>query len=130
MSSVIGWYLVEVTGTLALQELLVAPHGDAQGVDGFVPMMLCGVNDVTVRSMELLDLPLQVTGDNGKQVRTDRKWVCLLPPPRRWQPTRLSERIPSTGRWKPIPRDLTTTRTSCRDSLNHRRRRGKEVVTF
>lgn len=37
--------------------------------------------------------------------------------------TRLRERIPSTGRWKPIPKDLTTTRMSPRDSLNHRRRR-------
>lgn len=56
---------MEVAGALALQELLVAPHGDAQGVDGFVPVMLCGANDVAVLSMELLDLPLRVTGDNG-----------------------------------------------------------------
>lgn len=31
--------------------------------------------------------------------------------------TRLRDRIPSTGRWKPIPKDFTRTRTSLRDSL-------------
>lgn len=66
-SPVIGWYLVEMTGTLALQKLLVAPHGDAQGVNGFIPMMLCSGNNVAVLSMELLDLPLQVTGDNSNR---------------------------------------------------------------
>lgn len=54
----IGWYLVEVTGTLALQELLVASHCDAQGVDGLIPMMLCSSNDVPVLPVQLLDLPL------------------------------------------------------------------------
>lgn len=54
----IDCYLVEVTGALALQELLVAPHCDAQGVDGLVPMMLCSSNDVPVLLVQLLDLPL------------------------------------------------------------------------
>lgn len=54
----IGWYLVKVTGTLALQELLVAPHGNAQGVDGLIPMMIRSSNYVPVLPVELLDLPL------------------------------------------------------------------------
>lgn len=49
---------MEVTGTLALQELLVAPHGDAQGVDGLIPILLCSSNDVPVLPVELLDFPL------------------------------------------------------------------------
>lgn len=62
--SLIGRYLVEVTGTSSLQELFVASHGDAQGVYGLIPMMLCCGNDVAVLPVELLDLSLKPTGSN------------------------------------------------------------------
>ncbi len=44
--------------------------------------------------------------------------------------TRLRDRIPSTGRWKPIPKDFTTTRISLRDSLRRIRRWRRKKVTM
>ena len=35
-------------------------------------------------------------------------------------PTSERERMPSTGRWKPIPRDFTTTMISCSPSLEEK----------
>lgn len=53
-----------------------------------------------------------LTGDEDNDVKTRCKQ----------EPTRLRDLIPSTGRWKPIPKDFTTTRMLLRDSLRRRRR--------
>lgn len=50
---------MKVAGTSSLQELFVSTHRDAECVDHLVPMMLCCVDDVTVLSVELLDLFLK-----------------------------------------------------------------------
>lgn len=50
---------MEVAGAAALQEVSEATHGDAEGVDRLVPMMLCGRDDVLVLPVQVLDLSLE-----------------------------------------------------------------------
>lgn len=105
------YYLMKVTGTLPLQELFVPTHGDAEGVNHLIPMMLSCVDNVTILSVEFLDLPLKQTVQCNCATETPSS------PSSATNRTRLSDRIPSTGRWNPIPKDFTTTRMSQRDSL-------------
>lgn len=50
---------MEVAGAASLQELLVASHGDAEGVDGLVAVSLCGRDQGLVLPVQLLDLALR-----------------------------------------------------------------------
>lgn len=117
---IIRTYLVEVAGTSSLQEFFVSTHGDAECVNGLIPMMPCCSEDVTVLSVECLDLRLKESTIQVKIGCLNKEeeyfWSSLLSSSSQSH-TRLRDRIPSTGRWKPIPRDFTTTRMSLSASL-------------
>lgn len=104
-------YLVEVAGAAALQELFVSTHGDAEGVHGLEAQPSGRGDQLGVVSEQTSYLRLQGDAVRGTAGRR-RQDVSLCR-----EPTRLRDRMPSTGRWKPIPRDFTTTRTWLRDSL-------------
>lgn len=62
---------MKVAGTSSLQELFVSTHRDAESVDHLVPMMLCCGDDVTVLSVELLDLFLKDRLQKTEKPTTD-----------------------------------------------------------
>lgn len=66
LQAVAPCYLVEVTGTAALQELFVSTHRDAECVDHLVPMMLCCGDDVLILCVQILDLSLKQRTDPGE----------------------------------------------------------------
>lgn len=132
--------LVEMAGASSLQELFESTHRDAERVDHLVPMMLCCGDDVNVLLVQILDLFLK------SQVRTScvvvavsaSLWcdvsnsICTAAAVNwgKLRRTALRDLIPSTGRWKPIPKDFTTTRMLLRDSLERRRReKGERFVS-
>lgn len=58
--------------------------------------------------------------DKQRKVEEETPRVKLSAHKQEDGPTSERERMPSTGRWKPMPRDFTTTMISCSPSLEER----------
>jgi len=110
-------YLMEVAGTSSLQELFVSTHRDAERVDHFVAEVLCCGDDVPVLSEQVLYLRLE---KNTNQSVNCKCCDVFNDSPQENKPTTLRDLTPSTGRWKPMPKDFTTTRMLLRDSLRRK----------
>lgn len=75
---IIRTYLVEVAGTSSLQEFFVSTHSDAECVNGLIPMMPCCSKDVTVLSVECLDLRLKEATNPGEDRISEQRGRVFL----------------------------------------------------
>lgn len=70
---------MEMAGASSLQEFFVSTHGDAECVNGLIPMMPCCSEDVTVLSEECLDLSLKEATNPGEDRMSEpRRRVFLV----------------------------------------------------